>query len=603
MKPSKVDFGIIIQQREETLFRRTILKPSRIFTIICGLALALPYGSYADDPLKMIPEQQADVVLKINKPTTLIEGLLNHPLAIEAQELSLVKGILDSDDFRKFFGIIQFYENDLGMKWDEILEKIAGKGMAASLTYGEESKQSLLIAMRGTDEKVVTKLVESILTILKNEAEKDPKAEKPVSEKYKGITGWKLGKDFFLARLGAGILLSNRSEGLKAGIEQHLAGGKGSVAAGRALAEAGKILPKDELAWLWLNLKPVKEMDSFKELFKNPRDDVIQTLLFAGWLDALRRSDFLAIGLYREGLGYSLKLRLPAGKKGMAPDVALHVPKSDMVTGSLPLLQPKKVTFSHSFYLDLETGYKDRNHIVPPMVAEEIEKGEKELSRLLIGTTLPKYLAASGVHWRVVVTEPEPVEEYKKYVDKPVSSNPAFAVVATFRDRIFAKTTNALIKAGALGLGKENDLKYFEEEWGDRDVFGYRFPDKGKFSDDPTKIRFNYLPCFTTVNNHYIAASNKGLLKELVEILKKEGPAPMTSKNLQSRLYAEGLIQNLGYDLDTVIAQTIIGQALPLKEARKQATMILELGKKLGHVDAFTDWKENEFHMEIQWKK
>jgi len=580
------------------------LTPSRIIALaLCLIGLAAPSQTKADDPLKMLPDNQADVVLKINKPVQLIDGLLKHPLAKDAQELTLVKGFLDGDDFRKFFGLIEFYEKDLGMKWTEILDKVAGKGMAASINFGEESKQTLMIALKGTDEKTVTKLVESIITIIKNESDKDPAAFKPQSGKHKGITAWKIAKDLNIVQLGAGILVSNKDDGIKAGIDLHVVGGKGSVSAGRAPTDTEKILPKDSLAWLWVNLKPVKEMDNFKELFKTPRDDFNLTVLAAGWIDAVRRSDFLAVGLYSEGLGYALKLRLPAGKKGMAPDVALHVPKSDKVTGSLPLLEPKGVTFSHSFYLDVETGYKDREKIVPKMIADDIEKGEKDISRFLIGTSLPKYLAASGVHWRVVVTQPEEVPEYSKYLDKPTSPNPAFAVVATFRDRSFAKTTNALIKAGALAVGKENELKYFEEEWGDRDVFGYRFPDKGKFADDPTKARFNYLPCFTYVKNHYVASSNKGLLKELVDILDKEGDAPLTSKNMQSRLHAEGLIKNLGQNFDSVIAQTIIGQGIPLKEAKKQAQMLIDLGKKFGHADAFTDWKENEFHLEIIWKK
>ncbi len=276
----------------------------------------------------------------------------------------------------------------------------------------------------------------------------------PKRKTYAGVEVVELSKELLAARVGDALLLANKSEAMKAGLDQHAANLKNpnakNASTGRARTEARKILPGNPLAWLWVDLKPVKELPQAKDLFKTPRDNVILTLLFAGYLDVGRRSDFIAVGFYHDQGNFRIALRAPAGREGMATDVELHLPRDPKVGGSLPLLEPKGVLLSHSFYLDLDTLYQKRDAIFPPQVAKDFANGEKQISRFLLGTTLPKFLSEAGVHYRLVATQPEKVESYKT---QPEQRLPAFAVVVSMRDPHFAKTMTALIKAGAAALG------------------------------------------------------------------------------------------------------------------------------------------------------
>src|SRR5262249_1831843 len=139
---------------------------------------------------------------------------------------------------------------------------------------------------------------------------------------------------------------------------------------------------------------------------------------------------------------------------------------------------------------------------------------------------------------RLVAVEPEKVADYKTSPNQPF---PAFAAVLSMRDPGFAKSMNALVKAGALALASQASVRSWEEEIAGVPGFGDSFPEDGKFPDDPLKARFNYQPTFAAVKDQYILASNKGLCRELIGIIEKEDRSKLASQNMRMKIYASGL--------------------------------------------------------------
>src|SRR5205807_1457368 len=90
------------------------------------------------------------------------------------------------------------------------------------------------------------------------------------------------------------------------------------------------------------------------------------------------------------------------------------------------------------------------------------------------------------------------------------------------REESFGKSLQALIRGGAFFLSTQVSLKLFEDKHGEVPLFGYRFPEDGKFPDDPQNLRFNFTPTFALVKDQFIAASSVELCKELIDILQKE---------------------------------------------------------------------------------
>jgi hypothetical protein len=578
----------------------------RFLPLALVLVLSLSGGAVlakAPDPLRFYPEAQTQVVVKIERPRELIEGIVRHPLAGKARELPIVREALDSPQIRKFLQLIAYYETDLGHPWPELVDKLAGGGITLGMNYNFSGKTQAIFVLQGTDEAVTKKFWSLALKVIEEEASREGGAPaKMETRQYEGCDCAKIGDDFFFARVVDALVLANTKESLKAAIDQHVANGKGpnlkTMANSPRMRAETKILPANPIAWFWMDLKPVKELPQAKDLFVSPRNDIVQTLLFAGQLDVARRSDFVSAGLFHDKGNFHFRLRAPAGRDGMARDVELHLPKDPKVGGSLPLLEPKGVLFCHSFYMDFETLYKDRDAILPPQSAKDFAEGEKQLSRFLIGTTLPKLLAASGVHHRVVAAQPEVVPEYKT---EPQQRLPSVAFVTSMRDPAFAKSATAIIKGAAFALNQQATLKLWEGELAGVKVFGYSFPENGKFPDDPTKARFNYQPTFAVVKDQYIFATNKKLCKELIEIIQKEDQKPQ-SPNLQTRGYALGLGDYAISQGRDTLAGTILAQAIPLGEAKGQVEKLFQFLQQLGTLNVQTDYAAKEFRFDIEWK-
>jgi hypothetical protein len=573
-----------------------------ILSVAAALTVAVSAGrADSKDPLRFFPEQ-TDIVLKVERPRALVEAVIRHDLAKEAQDLQIVRDFLDSAKARQFFRLVAHFERELGAPWPELIDKLAGGGMAAGLKFAADGNGPVVVVVEGTDEKVVGRFFDLAVSLLEEERTQQGAKEPLKRKSYEGFDGVQLDKDALVARSGNVLLFSNKNDALKAAIDHHVKAGKDSRSksvAAIASKQAASVLPPNPAAWLWVNLKPVKELPQVKDVLNTPRDNVPLTILAADVLDVARRSDFVAAGLYVEKGDFRVAVRLPAGREGMAPDVELHLPKDPKVTATLPLLEPKGVLFSHTFYFDADTLYQKREQILPSQVAKDFAAGEKQISRFLIGSTLPKFLSQAGVHYRIVATKPEPVTDYKTEPDQRL---PAFAVVASMRDPAFAKTMTALIKAGALAAGQAVTLRSWDEEIAGVQAFGYSFPEGGKFPDDPLKLHFNYQPTFGAHKDQYIAASNKGLFRELVGLIDKEDRTQVVTQNARFRVYASGAGEYAYSAPEQSLAATIIGQAVKVGEAKQQTDALFKLLSNLGTVGFEMDYAANQTRIDLIWK-
>ena len=422
------------------------------------------------------------------------------------------------------------------------------------------------------------------------------------SDRTKGIEVIHLGPHVHLARLGAALLVGSNEKALAAGLEQHAANEKGgpSLADADGPKQARQLFPDDQLLWGWVNLEPAKQRKEAKDLFEQPRNNFILTFLFAGILDVARRSPFVAIGLNQTTEGFLATVRLPAGRAGRGADTVLHLPEDDQVPATLPLLEPKNVVYSQSFYQDLGALWTKRSQIMNAEQAKSFEDGEKQASRFLPGTSLGKLFAQTGPYWRVVATNPGKDLPYKV---EPGTRAGAFAVVVSMREPAFAKSVETLIRGGAILAGFQvGGLKLFEEDMDGVKAFGYRFKEDGKFADDVDNIRFNFVPTFAAVNDQYIIASTKELCRELIGLVRQQAGAKPQTQNMQLRVYAKGVADSLTLTPDQLITGTILGQGVGEAEARKQAEALVKYLEELGTVTFETDYSDKSFRFDIRWQ-
>lgn len=320
--------------------------------VLVALSAAPVAAAETPDPLRYIPAT-AQVVVKVEHPRTLAEAVVALEAFESARSIPQARDVLDSAPVRRALQMLAFFERELGAKWPELLDQLAGGGIAIGATL-EENAPALLV-IQGTDATQTAKAFDLVLRVLDEELTREGAPGAIVRGKQKGIDTARIGDVIHLARVGGAIFVSNKAEAATAAVKLATSRKPGaSILTNKSVIAARKLLPPSPLVWMCADLTEVKKSQASKDFFDSTRKDFIQMLAAGSTIDCVRRSDFVAVGLYQEKGGFRLALRLPAGRSEFPPEYALHVPPKGE-PGSLPLLEPKGVVYSQSFYLDL--GY------------------------------------------------------------------------------------------------------------------------------------------------------------------------------------------------------------------------------------------------------
>jgi hypothetical protein len=563
---------------------------------VAFVALLLVAGAApAADPLRHIPGS-AQAVIKLENPRKLAEAITGLAAVQDAKELAPVRELLDTTAARRGFQMLAYVEKELGAKWPELLDQLAGDGIALGIRFGD--KAPAILVLEGTDEEQTGKALDLLLRIVQDELSRQGSPVQPVRGRHRGAETLRFGNDVHLARTGATILISNKQEFLHAALSIPASGKPGSgIRSKKSLREAQQLLPNDPLAWLWVDFASVTKSQAAKDFFAATRKDFLQTLVAGSTIDCLRRSEFIAAGLYQEAHGFRLALRLPAGRGEFAPDFALHVPPAGK-PGSLPLLEPAGVVYSQSFYLDLGYYWKHRDTFINAEMLKQLEQGEKQVSKFLPGSVrLGELLEMWGPHHRLVVVD----HDTMPYKTMPVQRLPGFGYVATMNDPKFGKSLAAAIRSGALLASFQFGLKLAEIDHDGVTIVSYRFPEDRSLAQDLEGLRFNFEPCFAIVEDQFIAASTVEVCKKLIAEVKRTAKEPPSPAVWRGRGHADSGSALLYALPDPFVTDAILSGGIGLDEARKRVDAISEWLKGLGTVRIEIDEKETEYRLDVVW--
>lgn len=562
-------------------------------------ALALAPAVASADPLRFVPKD-AGLVVVVESPRKLAEAVRDLDAYKSAQSLPAVREFLDSTTARRFFQFVRYYERELGVKWPELLDKVAGGGVAVGTQVGMDPAPALLVA-QGADEAVSAEFFKLAVAALEQEtARQSAGGEAPAAKVRRavrnGVETVHLGDGFHAARVGGVLYVANKEAALNAGLD--LKPGE-SVADRPGPRAARDLIGGDPLAWAWLDFAKVKEGKQAKDFFAATRKDLFQTLVFGSSADAFRRADFVAAGLYRTADGFAATLRLPAKRADLHADLALHAPPPDQ-PGSLPLLEPKGVIYSQSFYLDLGALWRKRKTLVNEQQLKDIEEGEKQVSKFIPGPSVGKLLEMSGPYHRLVAVQ----RDEKPYPVTPDQAVPPFALVSSMRDPQFGKSAASAIRAGAMVASFQTGLTMSEEKSDDVTITVYRFPEKKPFpGGDPGNVRFNFVPCFAVVGDFLVVSSSPALVKDLIPELKKTpDPAKCSPAVWRAKTYAAGIAQTIRDNPEPVVTNAILSEGVGLDEAKKQVEALADWVATLGAAGLSIDHGADAYEIKLEWK-
>lgn len=552
-------------------------------------------GTSRADPLASIPDS-VQIVAKIENPRKLFEAITGLDAAKEAQQLAPIKAVLDSTAAKRFFQMLGHLERELGAKWPELLDQIAGNGMAVGGHFGD-GKPAILV-LQGSDEKQSAKAFNLFVEIVGDELQRQGALGRPNREKKNDVDTVYFGDGLQATRRGSTILLSNKSEFLTKALA--IADGKGSVRAKKTFADAEKLLPKNPLALVWIDFASVKKDQAAKDFFEATRKDFLQTLVAGGTIDCLRRSDFVAAGLFQDLNGLRLALRLPAGRSEFPPEFALHVPPEKDKHGSLPLLEPPGVVASQSMYLDIGYYWKHRDKLINEEMRKQLEEGITQINKVLPGSVkFGELLEAWGPYHRGVVMN----HDVPPYKTVPGIRFPAFGYVATMHDPKFGTGMDAALRSAGFIASLQFGLKQSELEHDGVKIVSYRFPENKPFPDDPDGIRFNFEPCYAAVDDVFVAATTVEVCKKLIVEVRRTAKLPASPAVWRGKAFAAGGSKAL-YELpDPLITDAILSGGVGIEDARKQVDAIGAWLKKLGTVRIEIDEAETVYKFDLVWTK
>jgi hypothetical protein len=533
------------------------------------------------DPLRLVPDQ-ADVMVRIDNPRQLTESYTNLDLIRQLTKFDAFQEYIDSTNYRRFLQLVGYFEKQLGTKWPAVLDGVAGGGIVVAFKIGPNPPPALVV-IQGKDEALVGKFLAVGLDVLEQELARQDAKEKPVKESYRNLDTWKVGKELQAARAGSAILLSNNEAALHKALDLHLDNGKNSLANVASVGAAKKLLPASPVAWLWLNMETVHQLPPAKDIFTLPRNDAIITVAVGGLLDVAARSPFFCAALCKDERGLLLTARLPRGRDGSAEALTTHIPPADAV-GSLPLLEPKGVVYSSSYYMDMGKFWDNRAKLFNAQQVKAFEDADKNSGRLPIALQVSKVLTQAGPHQRIVVAH-QPKSGYKV---QPEQRLPAFAFVLDMREpEKFSQMMEGVLRGAALLGGAQFKLKLVEEKHGDLTLVGYRFPEDVKQIPNENTLVYNFSPCFVAVGDEFLAASTIELGHEMIDLLQKEAKDPPKKNSLASvsKVYASGGADLLRAVEDQLFAQTILERALPPAEAKQQVKELIDFVRRLGTLE------------------
>ncbi len=557
-----------------------------------------PVANAPGSPLRLIPTE-ADLLLQVQSPRRVVDLLRNLDILQQIQAFPFVKEQLASTQGRRGRQLLAYAEKQLGDKWPELLSRLAGGGVAFGVKFGNNAPALLVI--QGTDEKLAEKFLDLAATIATDELARQESKEEVKKIDHDGIPGYQVGKTFFVARAGSAIIVSNHKEALARSLNLYRGKEKKSLATHPPIVESARLLPEAPLANLWVTLAPLHDSPQGKALYKSPRDNSQLTVLVGHYLDLFGRSPFLCAGLCEQKDGFLVTVRLPRGREGMGPDAVLHVPPADK-PGNLPLLEPKGVLYSSSFYFNFPSIWTDRAKLFPKVQADGMTAFDKSSGRVLGGVKMSKILESAGSHHRLVAVK-QPKSSYKK---QPATRIPAFAFITqmTQPDR-FAAAAETGLRAAGLFTSAQFHLKLEEETYKGYEIAGYRFDEQAELKADVDDFRFNFSPSFVRVDDQFVICSTIELCRELVDLLvaERKSPGKPSTAKTRDRFYAGGVADVLDSFQDSLITSTILDQAVPPGEAKEQVEALIKLVRSLGMLTNSAHFGEKVFRYDFRFHR
>lgn len=521
--------------------------------------------------------------LEISRPQAILNLLLDSKISETVVSHPLYKHATSQPGFQQFRGVISYLEGQLGVDWKTGLKKLTGGGATAAIT----SKGVVIVMIDAEDADFLTRLHEMVVGFAKGDAERQGNAGRVKSVDYRGAKCWELGDNQAHTVLGRRFISASKPEGLKAVLDTKAGTEAQSLLSLPAYQAAKKAAGEDAAARAYVNLGIIKQIPGVHAaLDKNTNP--LGALLFAGMIDAVRQSNWLALSLNVDKETLSVAATMD-GRAGGKADLSAFARSEKPGEGAMPNLSVPRRIAAMSFYRDLHGFYAAKDKLFPERTSGLIFF-ENMMAIFFSGRDLTEEVFSQfRPEIRFVVAE----QKYDPEFGIPQVQFPSFAVIfKVFHPKEAAELMEEAFQK-AVGLvsftsGQKGVPGYIVDRPTHSDV-RYTVAYSGKVRGEekgPVGIRYNFRPTLALLGDSVILSSADSLARDLIDAIKKEmtaKPKPLADTNSLVEVDAVQISSILGANRKTLVRNNMMEKGASQQEAENNIGVLVNAVKLLGN--------------------
>jgi len=535
--------------------------------------------------IRWIP-QNAVIALELSEPKALLELLAGEKATSAITALPLYQQQVSMPQFQEFFNLVKFMETALDTDWRTALAKLTGGGV----TFAVCPEETVLLIIDAEDENMLKRLHEMLISMARSEAEKQGQPGRVVSTQHGDVTAWTFDGKEAHAIIGNRFILSNRMEGFKAILDLHSKAESASLASKSDYQAAKRQAKPDTVATAYADLKLLMQIPDLARLLSQVGKNPLAALSFAGIVESIRDSNWLALGLYIHD--YSLVFRVSVDGKTVAKTspAGFALPKEPEEGVMSNLSVPRRIA-AMTLYRDLHQFYAAKDDLFPERTSGLIFF-ENMMGIFFSGRDLTnEVLAETRPEIRFVVAE----QQYDPEIGTPITKLPAFAAILRLRNP--DDFDEVVEEAWQKAIGLVNFTRGQQAMPGliiDRPVHAQTKLTLAYFStagiEDKTKLdqRFNIRPTLAMPGGYVIFSSTDGLARDLVDALNKEikqEDKPLVKTHSLLEIDGGQLASILQANRQALVRGDMVKKGNTQEQAEAGIDMLITLARFVKHIE------------------
>jgi hypothetical protein len=555
----------------------------------------------AGPPARWIPSD-AIFTVEISQPKAVLDLALDARITRLVTSLPAYQAALNQEGAQGLLKLVEFLENRFNTDRKTLLTKLVGDGI--TIAVGAHGETVLIID--GQDAELLQQVADIITGIAKDQAAKQGQSAEVESTEYAGVTVWKSGNKESHAIVGKRLLVSNRSDVLKAVLDLRNGSPAQSLAGTPAYQAAKKAVGDDAQAMAFVNMAVLKKAPKIQKALADISSP-LPVLTLAGMTEALRQSHWLALKLRISGEQISLETRMD-GKSSESSLIASFSQPSRSRDGVFPNLDVPQRIAAVSLYRDVYKFYAAKDQLFRERTSGLIFF-ENMMGIFFSGRNLTEeVLSQLHPEIRVVVAQ----QKYDSARGTPTVQVPSFAAVMRLRhpqefgevvEEAFQKAIGLVtVSSGQRGVpGMIIDRPTYHDVHYTVAYFGAAAAD----ARDRREARYQYRPSLVKVGEYLVLSSSESLAHDLIDTLKREMAEPVKPLGGVHSLVELDSVQLIAIadaNRKTLVRQNMAKNGISEVEAAAKYDLYTPLIKRLGQATLRIGTQDGQVQARLQLK-